>query len=220
MGKLIVLEGLDGSGKSTQYEMLKKVFGDRAAYASFPDYDTPSGGTVKQYLSGEFGGSADSVNAYAASAFYAVNRVASFLKDDWGRVYREGGLVFTARYTTSNAVHQASKLPQGEWEDYFAWLEDTEYRLYGLPKPDLVIYLRTDAATSKAKVISRGEGVDIHEADSDYMSRCARAAEAAAKYGDWQILDVLENGRMLPPDVIHRAIVERIASVCESGEDE
>lgn len=219
MGKLIVIEGIDGSGKSTQFELLRKRLGDGAAYASFPDYDTPSGMVIKQYLGGEFGDNADAVNPYAASAVFAVNRIASFLKDDWGRAYRAGGAVVAARYTTSNALHQASKLPRGERKSYFEWLEATEYGLYGLPKPDLVIYLRIGVETARRHIISRGEPEDIHERDMEYLSRCVCAAEDAAEYYGWSVIDAERDGEMLPPGEISDRICSMAIKTIKDGDN-
>ena len=129
MGKLIVIEGLDGSGKSTQLELLPKNLLNseiESQTVSFPDYDSDSSALVKMYLAGKFGTHPDDVNAYAASLFYAVDRFASF-KANWGEYYKNGGVVVAGRYTTSNAVHQTSKLPPENWADFLDWLYDLEY---------------------------------------------------------------------------------------------
>ena len=134
MGKLIVIEGLDGSGKGTQAELLAKNLeaqGKAVRKISFPDYVSDSSALVKMYLSGQFGSRPEDVNAYAASTFYAVDRFASF-KRDWGGFYEDGGIVVADRYTTSNAVHQCSKLPQEQWDAFLAWLFDFEYHLLGM----------------------------------------------------------------------------------------
>ena len=143
MGKLIVIEGTDGSGKSTQFKKLT----DRLAaegkifqQLEFPQYSEPSSALIKMYLGGEFGHNPSDVNAYAASAFYAVDRYASY-KKVWGDWYENGGLVLSGRYTTSNAVHQASKEPEEKQADFLKWLYEFEYDKLGLPAPDLVIYL-------------------------------------------------------------------------------
>ena len=142
-GKLIVFEGTDGSGKSTQFRMLCERMereGRPFRRLIFPQYQEPSSALLKMYLNGEFGSHPSDVNPYAASTFYAVDRYASW-KKVWGDYYRGGGLVLSDRYTTSNAVHQASKLPEAEWEGFFRWLFDFECGKLGLPLPDLVVYL-------------------------------------------------------------------------------
>ena len=142
-GKLIVVEGLDGSGKSTQAPLLAQTLEKRGIACrsiSFPDYDDPSSTLVRMYLAGEFGSEAGEVNAYAASTFYAVDRFAAYARH-WREDYLVGKVVVAARYTTSNAIHQMSKLPESEWEDFLGWLEDLEYRRMQIPHPDLVLYL-------------------------------------------------------------------------------
>jgi dTMP kinase len=149
-GKLIVFEGTDGSGKSTQFARLcRRMEAEERPFQKliFPQYGEPSSALLKMYLNGEFGKRPSDVNAYAASAFYAVDRYASW-KKVWGGYYRDGGLVLSDRYTTSNAVHQASKLPETQWEDFFRWLFDFECDKLGLPRPNLVLYL--DMPTEKA----------------------------------------------------------------------
>ena len=129
-GKLIVFEGTDGSGKATQTALLCRYLeGAGVPYRkiTFPRYGQPSAAMVQAYLGGELGKHPGDVNAYAATLFYAVDRYASY-KQDWGGFYENGGLIVADRYTTSNAVHQASKLPDGERETYLDWLFDLEYR--------------------------------------------------------------------------------------------
>ena len=150
-GKLIVLEGLDGSGKATQAKLLAEHLaaqGVPVQKITFPDYASDSSALVKMYLAGQFGQHPDDVNAYAASSFYAVDRYASY-KTSWGSFYERGGVIIADRYTTSNAVHQCSKLPQKQWEEYLHWLFDYEFRLLGLPAPDRVIYLQVDPEVSQ-----------------------------------------------------------------------
>ena len=150
-GKLIVIEGLDGSGKATQAELLQKSLQKKEKFkirkVSFPNYDSPSSSLIKMYLGGQFGTEPDSVNAYAASAFYAVDRYAGF-KKDWGEDYKNG-LIVADRYTTSNAVHQCAKLPREEWNAYLTWLFALEYEKMGIPKPDIVIYLKVNPEVSQ-----------------------------------------------------------------------
>lgn len=200
-GKLIVLEGIDGSGKSAQYRRLCARMEKRNIdynHIVFPRYDKDSSALIRMYLSGQFGGRPGDVNPYAASTFYAVDRFASY-REDWGKVYESGGLILSDRYTTSNAVHQGSKLPEQELPDFFRWLYDLEYVKMGLPRPDLVIYLDVDVETSLGRMAKRQEkthtSADIHEQDADYLRRCLDTARKAADYYGWVKIDYLKDGR-------------------------
>jgi len=219
-GKLIVLEGIDGSGKSAQYRRLcAKMEKDGIDYHHivFPRYDKDSSALIRMYLGGAFGSHPEDVNAYTASTFFAVDRFASY-REDWGRVYDAGGLILSDRYTTSNAVHQGSKLPENELPDFFAWLYDLEYRKMGLPAPDLVIYLDIDIETSLARMKRRQEktntSADIHEKDVAYLERCLKTARMAADYYGWEKIPYLKGGveRALEEknDEIYRLILEKI----------
>ena len=199
-GKLIVLEGIDGSGKSAQYRRLcARMENDGIAYTHivFPRYDKESSALIRMYLGGAFGSRPSDVNAYAASTFYAVDRYASY-RTDWGERYESGGLILSDRYTTSNAVHQGSKLPDDELPDFFGWLSDLEYGKMGLPKPDLVIYLEVDMETSLARMRRRQEkthtSADIHEKDIAYLERCLHTADMAADFYGWTRIPFRVNG--------------------------
>lgn len=192
MGKLIVIEGLDGSGKSTQLELLEKNLkknGIDCRSVSFPNYEGDSSALVKMYLAGQFGSAPSDVNAYAASCFYAVDRYASY-KKDWGKYYNEGGVIISGRYTTSNAVHQCSKLPKEEWEGFLSWLYDFEYNKLAIPKPDKVIFLDMPTEVSQKLLDGRydkqGGGKDIHERDVEYLNRCRAAALFTAEFSGWE----------------------------------
>lgn len=199
-GKLIVLEGIDGSGKSAQYRRIcARMEKDNIEYNHivFPRYHNESSALLRAYLAGRFGSNPDDVNAYAATTFFAVDRYASY-KEDWGRIYENGGLIISDRYTTSNAVHQGSKLADDELTDYFAWLSDFEYNKMGLPKPDLVIYLDVDIPTSLSRMQRRQERTntkaDIHEKDIEYLSRCLRTASKAADFFGWHRIEYVKDG--------------------------
>ena len=199
-GKLIVLEGIDGSGKSTQYRMLRERF-DREgiAYYSavFPRYQEESSALIRLYLGGAFGDKPSDVNACAAAAFFAVDRYASY-KQDWGTIYESGGLILADRYTTSNAVHQGCKVPEAELPAFLDWLYDFEYVRLGLPVPDLVIYLDVDIETSVARMRHREAKhhtlADIHEKDVEYLRACLRTGRAAAEHYGWRRVDFLRDG--------------------------
>ena len=215
-GKIIVLDGLDGCGKSTQFEALTRLLTEQGRTVkpiSFPMYDKPSAALVKMYLRGDFSDTPGGVNAYAASSFYAVDRYASY-KLDWDKNYAAGEIILASRYTTSNAIHQMSKLPQTQWDGYLRWLEDYEYSKLGLPKPDLVLFLSLPLDLSQ-KLLSKRYGgdaarKDIHEADLSYLEQCSRAAAyAGAKLG-WQFVEVSDGAHLYPIEQIRDDLARRI----------
>lgn len=202
MGKLIVIEGLDGSGKGTQSALLAAYLrgqGKKVREISFPQYDSPGSALVKMYLNGELGSSPDATGPYAASMFYAADRYISF-RTDWEKDYRDPETVVVAnRYTTANAYHQLAKLPREQWDAFLAWLWDFEFSKIGLPAPDAVIALSMPPAVSQALIEKRcvetGVKKDIHEADVAYLHRCYEALHYAADKLGWICLSCAENGR-------------------------
>ena len=218
-GKLIVLEGIDGSGKSAQYRRLcARMENDGIAYNHivFPRYDKESSALIRMYLSGQFGENPGDVNAYAASTFYAVDRYASF-KQDWGGFYADGGVVLADRYTTSNAVHQGGKLPPEERKAYFRWLFDFEYRLMGLPAPDLVIYLDVPVEQTEENMHRREAEThtvaDIHEKDRDYLRQCQIAAMDAAEQFGWKRIPCTRDGAMRSVEEIHNDVYSAVKEI-------
>ena len=221
MGKLIVFEGTDGSGKSTQFELLaKRLEAEQIGFQRlrFPQYEEPSSALIRMYLGGAFGDDPEAVNAYAASTFYAVDRYASYQRV-WKDYYQGGGFVVSDRYTTSNAVHQGSKVPEGERAEFFRWLYDLEYNRMGLPQPDLVLYL--DVPTEFTEQLMRhreqatGTHADIHEQDLDYLKTCRRtAAEAAAYYG-WTKISCVRGGVLRSIEDIHEEIYAHVKRCLE-----
>jgi len=214
---LIVIDGLDGSGKSTQFELvqkelLKKKLSVKAI--SFPDYEQPSSSLIKMYLSGEFSKKADEVSPYAASSFYAVDRYASY-KLFWEKNYKNGDLILASRYVSSNAIHQMVKLPQNEWGDFLAWLDDYEYNKLGLPKADKVIFLDMPVEVSQKLLTKRYNGndckKDIHEADVEYLNNCRESALFAAEKQNWCVIECSENGQPLGIEIIFDRIMEEIS---------
>ena len=212
-GKLIVIEGVDGSGKATQAKLLYEALlnrGEKAMKVSFPDYDSDSSALVKMYLAGQFGSQPGDVNAYAASSFYAVDRYASY-KKDWQGFYLSGGTVVADRYTTSNAVHQCSKLPEEQWPAFLDWLFHYEYDLLGIPAPDRVLFLQTEAAVTEGLLLKRYHGdasrEDIHESDRAYMARSRAAAAYCAGRLGWTTVQCTHNGQMRTVEDIHGEIM-------------
>lgn len=215
-GKLIVIEGLDGSGKATQAKRLAGALaaeGRKVRQITFPDYASDSSALVKMYLGGRFGTHPDDVNAYAASAFYSVDRFASY-KTDWGAFYRGGGVVVADRYTTSNAVHQCSKLPPDQWEAFLAWLFDFEYTKIGIPSPDQVVYLEVDPAVSQRLMTGRYQGdearKDIHEKDFEYLARSQCAAAWCAAHLGWARVTCCQGVEMRPIGAIHADVLKAV----------
>ncbi|NLN81491.1 MAG: thymidylate kinase [Clostridiales bacterium] len=214
MARLVVIDGLDGSGKTTQFERLGEYLSSQGTsyrQICFPDYREPSSALVKMYLAGDFGGSPDSVNAYAASSFYAVDRYASY-KRFWEKDYQSGMLILAARYTTSNAIHQMSKLPRGEWDGYLDWLEHYEYDLLGLPRPDRVAFLDMPPEVSQLLMTRRYDGdekqKDIHERDEQYLKRCRESALYAAEKLGWDVVRCAVDGKPLPENRITQSLIK------------
>ena len=219
MGKLIVLDGIDGCGKTTQFELLSKKLAEMnvpVKSVSFPEYDKPSAALVKMYLGGEFSKVPDGVNAYAASSFYAVDRFASY-KLYWEEAYRRDSLILASRYTTSNAIHQMGKLPRDQWDEYLCWLEDYEYNKLGLPKPDCVIFLSLPIEISQNLLMERYDGdsgkKDIHELDAEYLRQCLVSAEYAAKKMGWRIIDCSDGKNIRSIKSIHEELLEIVTEV-------
>ena len=221
MGKLIVIEGTDGSGKSTQFKLLTQRLereGKAFRQLEFPQYSEPSSALIRMYLGGEFGSKPSDVNAYAASAFYAVDRYASY-KKVWGQWYEDGGLVLSGRYTTSNAVHQASKEPPQKRPDFLKWLYEFEYDRLGLPCPDLVIYLDVPTDYTE-KMMRRREAdthtsADIHEKDLAYLATCRRCGRDAAAFYGWNVINCVSDGQMRGIEDIHEEIYRLVAKNLE-----
>ena len=213
MAKTVVLEGIDGSGKSTQFALAQKALSGRGVpqcAVKFPRYETPSGKNIRRYLDGDFGQRPEDVSPYAASAFYAVDRYASF-KSEWESFYRsqEKGVVLLDRYTPSNAVHQASKLPKGERTAFYDWLAGFEYRLMGLPEPDAVLILDMPIEYARRLTHARGEE-DIHERAGGYIERCYETMIDAARHFGWTLIPCVEAGEILPPGTIHRSVMREV----------
>ena len=221
MGKLIVFEGTDGSGKATQTELLCRELEQQGIpykKLSFPRYNEESSALVRLYLGGAFGRKPDDVNAYAATTFFSVDRYASY-KQDWGAFYESGGLLIADRYTTSNAVHQASKEPQENREAFLKWLYELEYDHMGLPRPDLTIYLDVPTDFTEKLLRSREQNTntqaDIHEADTQYLATCRRMGREAARYYGWTVIECVQDGKMRSIEDIHEEIYRHVAACLE-----
>ena len=221
MGKLIVIEGTDGSGKSTQFRLLSEhLEKDAVAFKHivFPRYDQESSALIRMDLGGAFGDKPSDVNAYAASSFYGVDRYASY-KMDWGEYYENGGVVLSDRYTTSNAVHQTSKEPEDKRQAFLEWLYDFEYDKLGLPRPDLTIYLDVPTDFTEKMLRSRESSTntkaDIHEKDMQYLATCRQVGKNAAQFYGWTVIHCVQDGKMRSMEDIHDEIYRHVTHCLE-----
>ncbi|MGN1468335.1 MAG: dTMP kinase [Ruminococcus sp.] len=215
-GKLIVVEGLDGSGKATQTQKLYEYLiglNQQVLKITFPDYDSPASSLVKMYLNGELGDKPSDVNAYAASSFYAVDRVASYLKS-WKKDYESGKTILCDRYATSNIIYQMSKMPQNQWDSFMDWQYDFEYDKLGLPAPDRVIYLDVEPEVSQKLMLKRYNGdeskKDLHEKNVDFLLSCRKSALYAADKLNWKVISCCENGEMKTIENIFQEILSSL----------
>ena len=215
-GKLIVFEGTDGSCKATQARLLchhLEEEGTPFREINFPRYGKPSAAMVQEYLDGNLGKHPGDVNAFAASMFFSMDRYASY-KQDWGDFYESGGLIVADRYTTSNAVHQASKLLRSERKEYLDWLFELEYGRLGLPKPDLVIYLDMPTEITEQMMRRReqttGTHADIHEQDEAYLKNCRANAKEIVKACGWSVVDCAEDEKPRTPEYIHAQVYQLV----------
>lgn len=214
--KLIAIEGLDGSGKETQTRLLRTALegrGLKVGSVSFPRYGQPSAAPVEQYLSGSYGEHAADVNAYAASSLFAVDRLASYL-GEWRDEFEECDYFIADRYTTSNAIHQLSKLPECDWESFAGWLFDFEFEKIGLPAPDVIVYLRLDTALSQRLLERRYGGDagkrDVHERDLAYLERSRLAADWCAERFGWLMIECTIAGELRERIDVHEQVMTRL----------
>lgn len=228
MGRLIILEGGDGSGKATQTARLAERLrseGKEVKTITFPNYESGAAMPIKMYLAGEFGKRPNDVNPYVASSMYAIDRFASF-RQDWGDFYRKGGIIIADRYTTSNMVHQMVKYEDSqERKAFLDWLEDFEYVKFGLPRPDVVCLLDLPLEVSQALMAERvgktgGQTGDIHETDTRYLYAVHEAYdELIARYGWHRISCVKEDWvtaseAIRSIEAIHQDVYDAVRDIC------
>ncbi|MDD4691668.1 MAG: thymidylate kinase [Eubacterium aggregans] len=221
-GKLIVIEGVDGSGKETQTgELYAHLWSDgrRPMQVSYPRYHRDSSAMVRKYLAGEFGTDPGDVSPYVASTFYAADRYASY-KEDLEDFLGAGGIVLADRYTTSNMVHQAGKLSDPkERRAFLKWLTDYEFGLLGLPVPDAIFFLDIPPEVSAMLMAGRANKItgeakkDIHEAHPEYLRQSyANARELAVDYG-WRMINCIEGDKLRSIEDIHQEIYGQVKAL-------
>ena len=226
MGRFIVFDGLDGSGKATQTKLLAdflRTNGKKVLTLSYPRYDSVSSTFVKLYLNGQLGSRPEDTNAYAASAFFAMDRYISY-RTEWQEAAKEPDTVILAdRYTTANAVHQLTKLPREQWDAFLTWLWDFEYGKLGIPHPDRILYLEMRPDLARKLIDSRAEktGVkkDIHEKDASYLDRCYEAAVYAAEKLGWTRIRCWEGDRIRSREEIRALILDALNENPNDGKE-
>ncbi|MDU2198106.1 MAG: thymidylate kinase [Peptostreptococcaceae bacterium] len=214
-GKLIIIEsGSDASGKATQTKRLFERLSEENSNirkVEYPNYDSESSALVKMYLRGDFGKNASDVDPYISSTFFAADRYASF-KTEWEEFYNNGGIVIADRYTTSNMVHQASKMDEKDRDKYLDWLVDYEFNLYKIPEPDCVIFLDVPIEFSQKLMENRKNKItgedkkDIHECDIEYLTKSYNNALYIANKYNWKKINCVKDGTLRSIDDIHDEI--------------
>jgi len=221
-GKILVIEGTDFSGKTTQYEkLISKLWsiGIDITSESFPNYKSNSSYFVKEYLGGSYGVNANSINPKAASLFYALDRFDTYMKNEWGKVYKAGGNIVLARYITSNILHQSSKyLTEKEQLEFIDWLYHIETEILGIPKEDKVIFLdvpyefireqKEKRLKENSGLSSAGQKRDIHEEDETHLIKAYNTAKIVAEKFNWVVIDCVREGKMRTIDDIHEDILK------------
>ncbi|WDV45974.1 thymidylate kinase [Clostridiaceae bacterium M8S5] len=225
-GILIAIDAVDGSGKETQskklYERLLED-GYDIKKIQFPNYESESSSLIKMYLNGEFGENPNEISPYIASTFYAADRYASY-KTIWGDYYNNGGIILTDRYTTGNMVHQAAKInDKKDKKEFLDWLHNLEYDIYGLPKPDCVIFLDMPVEYSKKLIKDRAnkisgsvESKDIHERNESYLESSYYNAVEIAKDYNWKRIKCVKDEQIRSIEDLHSEIYYYVKKLIES----
>ena len=229
-GKFIIFDGIDGSGKDTQVNFLSsrlKELGYQVVKIDFPQYGKKSAGLVEEYLNGKYG-TAQEVGAKRASIFYACDRYdASFQIREW---LNNGFIVISDRYVTANIGHQGGKIKdRGERSEYFKWLYNLEYKLFGIPKPDITFILKTTPELSvflsgqphhgekkmKRQLYLVDKEQDMHEQDTSHQRDALESyLQVAEEYPDeYIIIDCMDSGELLGPQAIHKLIFEKVQKI-------
>lgn len=218
-GKFIVIDGTDGSGKAAQTKLLidrLKKQKLKVEMVDFPQYGQKSAGLVEEYLNGKYG-MAEEVGPYRGSIFYAVDRYdASFKIKKW---LKKGRIVISNRYVTANMGHQGGKIKNaGERKKYFKWLYDLEYKLFGIPKPNVNLILHVDAAIAQKLVDSKEKRAyikngkrDIHEKDLKHLRDAEKVySEIAKTFPGFQLIECVKDEKIMSKEEISKMVWDKI----------
>ncbi|MCL2311467.1 MAG: deoxynucleoside kinase [Firmicutes bacterium] len=200
---MIVIEGLDGSGKKTQSKMLfnfLKSIKKNVKLVSMPNYESDSSGPVKMYLNSEITDKPEQINAFATSSFFAVDRFINYVSN-WKNFYeKDGSLIVCDRYVTSNMIYQLAKLDYSDWDEFLEWLYEYEYIRLGIPVPDLVIYLKVPVEVSQMLIYERyneqNSKKDLHEKNLKFLKMCEETANYTSKKFKWETIDCLLDNKI------------------------
>jgi dTMP kinase len=217
-GRFISLEGIDGSGKLTQLDLLARELDARGLATfriSFPRYGSFFGKLVGRYLNGEFG-ALDAVDPHFSALLYAGDRLEA--KPEIEAALSSGKIVLADRYIGSNLAHQSARVPPEQREEFLAWLKRLEYGLYALPGEDLVVYLRVPVAEAQRLVGLKSARAytnlkhDIQEADIKHLEETAIIYDRLATEANWARIDCINtaSGVLYSPEEIHRAVLRAV----------
>lgn len=219
-GKLIVVDGGDGSGKNTQTNLLVRKLEEKGVAVKkldFPQYDTFFGKLISSYLNGEFG-SLEDLNPKIPSLFFALDRFSQ--KERIKKWLDEGYNVVLDRYVESNLAYQSAKLKESEREKFIRWINQLEYDELNVPKADIIIYLHVPVEVSEELIKTRPDKdyikdkrKDIHENDISYLKQVEKNYLNLAKQKSWVVVECVENGNLLSIGEIFNKIFNIISKV-------
>ncbi len=211
-GFLLVIDGIDGSGKTTQIELLKQYLASQGQalqveVINFPRYeDNLYGKLIKRYLEGEFG----EVNPYLIAPVFAGDRfLAKPLIESW---LNEGKVVIANRYVSSSKAHLGANMDEVKKEEFMEWIDQLEYQTNGMPKPDFTILLKVDPKVGQKNALADHQ-VDMHEQSIEHEQKASKIYfEMSQAEENWEVLDCMENGKMKSKEDIHKEIVKIISA--------
>lgn len=216
-GQLIVIDGTDGSGKTTQIKLLEQYLASKGISfetISFPRYENNLyGKLIKRYLEGEFGKIGELDPQFLALAFAGDRLLAKPLIESW---MSEGKLVIANRYVSASKAHLGANLSEEDREEFFEWLDKLEYKDNGIPKEDQTILLVVDPQVGQKNVLNK-QHHDIHEENLKHLEQANNIYLQLAKAENWQVIDCMKDGKMRSPEAIHKQIMVLVEDYLNSS---